>query len=924
MQAGGTRSTHTMKLSHKPLAAASLAAALLCGALAAPHLLPARAQDDPEVAQPNPLPTGKSITLPPKGTQQNVGSLPMNMILAPGGKYALVSDMGFRESLSAIDAQTGQRVSEITFNSTLPSGNLTGLYYGLAAHDNGNGTSTVYAAQGGANSIAVLSLSAGGSLVLTGTIPAAQSTDFPAGIALDNRGYLYVANNDPDTFAVPGSVSVYNLNASPVAEVGRYAFTQSGYGTPNFPLAVATLQDGSRVYVSSQRDGTVYALNCTDPTHPALAASLPTGGHPDGLLLTKDQSRLYVANANSDTVSVVSAAQDKVINTVLLRPAEARGLPGASPTGLGLSQDETTLYVSLGDMNAVGVVDTAAGQVKGYIPTGWYPSAVIAPGSGRLLVANAKGTQTRNPNPTYSIDPSNPTNLTKYDEFIIEGNVSSLPVPSAKTLAADTEQVLANNRYAALANTKNPLAAIGLKAGQITHVIYIVKENRTYDQVLGDIPQGNGDPSITLFGQAVTPNLHRLANRFVLLDNFYDCGEVSGDGWNWSTQSYANEQVIKNLPYNYSGRGRNYDFEGQNNGYPAGGFAATDPNGQPNSAYFPNGAPAITDISRSPNGHIWDAAEQAGLAYRNYGFFYTFGVSQNGVNIIPDNYPAAPGLLPPGHNLAGKSDFDFRRFDGLYADSDAPRHYGVPYPIATYGKYNMPSRFDEFNREFQKMLAADPTGKGVPALMTVRLMNDHTLGFRAGVQSPRAHVADNDYGVGQLVEAISKSAIWKHTAIFVIEDDAQDGPDHVDCHRSTCYVASPWIKAHSVDHTFYNTDSVLRTMEDLLGLAPLSQYDGIAPPIMDFDTSPRNSGLYQAVLPAKAIITEINPSGAALQASPEKARMARLSAQMDLTHPDSAPAGPLNDIIWKSVKGVHSVMPAPRRTLLAARKGGDD
>ena len=231
--------------------------------------------------------------------------------------------------------------------------------------------------------------------------------------------------------------------------------------------------------------------------------------------------------------------------------------------------------------------------------------------------------------------------------------------------------------------------------------------------------------------------------------------------------------------------------------------------------------------------------------YRNYGFFSSFGDNY----YIPDNYPTSPGLQPAGHDTGGATDIDFRRFDTAYPDSDGPKQVGSVYPVAAFGHYNAVSRYSEWNREFQEMLATDPNGSAVPAFQTVRLMHDHTQGLSAGQHTPRAEVADNDYGVAQLVEAVSKSKIWDSTAIFIIEDDAQDGPDHVDCHRSTCYVISPYIKKNSVDHTFYNTDSVLHTMELLLGVPPMNQYDAIASPILDFDTTAGNSSIYTPILP---------------------------------------------------------------------------
>lgn len=887
-------------------------------------------------AQTATLPTGKRITLPPLGPSVGVGSLPMNMIATPDNKYALASDMGFREKLSVLRTSDGTVASQVTFGDPAASTNTSGLYYGLTVAANNDGTYTVYAAQGGAHSVAVLSLSAAGALSLTGAI-ALQPGDFPAGLALDGRGYLYVASNefyvsgrDPREITTPGSLIVLNARITPgsaVSEVARLPLGAPGSPGP-FPLAVAAT--ANTVYITSQRDGVVYAVNTYNPAAPRLSATIPVGAHPVGLTLNRAQTRLYVANAHSDTVSVIDTGSNSVVSggTILLRPAGATDIAGASPVGLTLSPDETTLYAALGDMNAVAVINASTNRLQGYIPSGWYPSAVVAAPFRKLLVASAKGVQTRYPNPGYRLGEynSNP----QYGLNLIEGTVSFLAAPNSTQLAAQTQQVLDNNKITSTTgNPSNPLAGIGLQAGKIKHVVYIVKENRTYDQVLGDLPQGNGDPSLTLFGQSVTPNQHALASRFVLLDNFYDCGEASGDGWPWSTQGIANEYVIKNLPYNYSGRGRNYDFEGTNNNYVVGGFPSTDPYGGPilplasGPAQF-RSAPPIPDVAEAPGragasgGHVWDNVRDHGLSYRNYGFFYAFGDNKN----IPDNYPAARGLQPAGHDGGGISDIDYKKYDNNYPDSDAPSlcyaQTGNPnclYKVTQYGHYAAPSRFSEFKREFGQMLAKDPTGSRVPNFLTVRFHHDHTQGMASGAHSPRSEVADNDYAVGQFVDLVSHSPIWSSTAIFVIEDDAQDGPDHVDSHRSTCYVISPFIKKNSVDHTFYNTDSVLKTMEQLLGLPPMSQYDAVASTILDFDTAPVNAAPFSATLPATSLIAEINPTQAALAPRDPRRALVKLSDAMDFVHPDSAPSGLLNQILWKSVKGAASRMPVPRTAL---------
>ncbi len=937
------------------------------------------------------LVTGKQLTLTPLGTQTNVASLPFNLVLSPDGKYALSTDAGFREFLIALRTTDGTIASSLSFNGKAATGAQEGLFYGLVFSPavNADGTYTLYAAQGNENTIAILTLSSTGVLTDTGkrfhgNTPSSSlngplgiaPTDTPAGLALDASGYLYVTNNDPAVPTLPASVSVYNTRTLPLpTEVGRYTFPSS-LGPTNYPLSIAALPGGQKIFVGSERDGRVYVLSTNfpgipgvvppaTPASPQLLGAIVTGSHPLGLTFSRDYSKLYVANAQSDTVSVVSTATNAITASILLRPQGALGLPGVTPDNLALSPDGKTLYATLADMNAVAVIDLGRSRLLGYIPVGWYPTAaVVSPDNQRLLVANAKGHYTRYPNPQYGNMLANSNSISTYDENMIEGDIQTLPIPAPAALAQDTQRTLANNRITPVTDnpSANPLASLGLQAGKIKHVLYIVKENRTYDQILGDLksgpddgsgngtgPQlGNGAPSLS-FGEAVTPNLHALARRFVLLDNYYEGGEVSEDGWNWSTQGMANEFTVKNVPYNYSGRQdfTQTDFQGQNNGYPVGGFPASDIDGKLNSVLFPAGAPAIPDIAQTASGYIWDNVKKAKLSYRNYGVDLSTGAP----GLIPDNYPTHANLHPEGHDLAGISDYDYRHFDVDFPDSDAPYYYtygtfptlpptGSPYAVpgsvpagnpnaqfneTQYGKYNAPSRFSEFKREFNEMTAGNTTDSGVPPFMIMTLMSDHTQGSRPGgttnprIHTPQSMIADDDYGVGQMVDLISRSPAWSSTAIFVIEDDSQDGPDHVDCHRSICYVISPWIKQSSVDHNFYNTDSVLKTMELLLGLPAMNQYDAVADPILDFDTSPSNSAPYGAILPSQSLISQLNPSASAVSAMNHKSvqyQMAALSSKMDFQHPDAAPDALLNQIIWKSIMGWNSRMPAPKHSVL--------
>ena len=922
------------------------------------------------------LPTGKIISPTSQavsGAPQNVGSLPSNMVLTPDGKFALVSDIGFREFLTCLNTATGQLAQPYTAPATVPAdgsvtppptspsllpfgapyNDPTGLYYGLAVTPaDANGNYTVYASQGVIGTIAVVNVDKNGVLTQTGTITLG-SGDAPAGLSLDNAGHLYIAvnvnaNGGLQSLVTPGSLIIYDTKAN--ALLARITLNTKTFGnvilpsnstarrpiavpfTPtSFPYAVQALAGGSKVYVSSQRDGLIYSVN----TATRVVTPITTGSHPIAFTTNAAQTTLYVANAQDDTVSVINTATDTVTNTISLRPAGSN-LPGVSPSGLALSPDGNTLYASLSDMNAVAVVSLANTSAVSYVPVGWYPTAVAAVNGGsNLLVANGKGTAQANPNPGH-VKPtvSGKFEDTFYDQSIIEGNVSDIAVPSGAALAAATAQVISNNLTGTTAGDMQ-LAALGLGGSKtIKHVLYIIKENRTYDQVLGDGYNGsetvNGQPvnglaSLAVFGQAVSPNLHELAHRFLWLDNFYDCAEVSPDGYNWSTQSIANEYVIKNVPNNYSGRRASYDFEGQVNNYLAGGFPAVGPDGQIYSAYFPNGGPAVPDVDTAANGYIWDDAQTAGLSFRNYGLYENGGVK----NLSPDNYPSEPGIQPGGHytggvlnpNVNGRSDIDFREFDTNYADSDAPTTGGnnKPYPTPVYGKYSAQNRFQEWNREFQAMLATDPSGNSVPNFEMIKLMSDHTAGYTTGRPTPVNHVADNDYGVAELVQAVSSSPIWNSTAIFIVEDDAQDGPDHVDCHRSTCYVISPYVRPNTVDHTFHNTDSVLHSIELLLSIPPLSQYDAYAPSFgADFDSTTTNEPAYTAIAETPANATNI-ASAAFLKAHPAYKALVAMTAKMDFTKEDKAPAQLLNEVIWKSVKGMNSVMPAPRHGVLVVK-----
>ncbi|HYK90792.1 MAG TPA: bifunctional YncE family protein/alkaline phosphatase family protein, partial [Acidobacteriota bacterium] len=552
-----------------------------------------------------------------------------------------------------------------------------------------------------------------------------------------------------------------------------------------------------------------------------------------------------VANANSNTISAVDVASGKAVEhiSVALYPNSPAG---STTNALALSPDGSRLFAANADNNDVAVIDitrSGASKVLGFIPVGWYPTALAVSRDGKTLyVANGKGNQSmanpKGPQPTKRWGRE-----AEYIGRLLLGTVSVIPVPDVEALARHTEQVYKNVPYSEqtrLAVDFSGTSAIPKRVGDkspIEHVIYIIKENRTYDQVFGDIKEGNGDPNLTLFGEEITPNIHALAREFVLLDNLYCDAEVSADGHNWSMGAYATDYVEKTWPSQYSDRRKTYDYEG--------------------------GAAIVAPSA----GYIWDACRRAGVSYRSYGEWVSNGLR-----------PGDPGKARAAA-LEGHIDPHYRGWDLEYSDIDRAKRFL--------------SELKRFESEGE-----------MPRFQVVRLGNDHTKGVQPGALSPRSYVAQNDLALGMLVDGVSKSKFWPTTAIFVIEDDAQNGPDHVDAHRTEALAISPYIKRRTVDSTMYSTSSMLRTMELILAIPPMSQYDASATPMFaSFGDKPDLTAF--SARPARHSLTEKNPAGRA---------GARRSMEMNFDEADAAPDIELNEIIWKSIKGSNSVMPAPVRT----------
>jgi len=616
------------------------------------------------------------------------------------------------------------------------------------------------------------------------------------------------------------------------------------------PFPYTCLPDPRRkcVYVSLWAKSAILVL---DAKSGAERARWAVGQHPNELALSAD-GRLFVAEANFNTVSVLDVENGRVLET-LSTASSPDSPPGSTPNSLALSADGKLLFVANANNNNIAVFDVAAprhASSLGFIPVGWFPTSVRITRDGRtLVVANGKGIiSAANPAGTFPGD-QRPRNLQEYIGALFKGTISliDLPAPEQRSTRFGewTQQALANTpvasnvRPARARPEGSPIPAAPGDASPIKHVIYIVKENRTYDQVFGDIAEGNGDAHLCLFPERITPNQHALAREFVLLDNFYADGEVSADGHEWSMGAYASDFVEKTWPMNYGHNGRHkFDYPGE------GAFA----------------------IATPARGYLWDQAAKAGVTYRSYGEFIHHGSTA-----------AAPAVAnSPG--LENHIDPLYRGFDLDYPDVKRAERF-----IAELKRYE--------------------TEGELPQLQIVRLPNDHTSGTVAGKLTPTALVADNDLALGQLVEAVSHSKFWPTTAIFVLEDDAQNGPDHVDAHRIPTLVISPYTKRRALDSTLYSTTSMLRTIELILGLEPMSQFDAAAAPMFAAFTATPDVEPY-AARPALVPLGERNAA---------KAYGADQSARMDFREADRADDIALNEIVWRSVKGAHSPMPAPVR-----------
>lgn len=815
--------------------------------------------------------------LRPAGKQVTVGDFPVNIQLSPDGQFAAVLHSGHGEhEIVVLDIAKKAIVSRTAVGEA---------FYGLAFTPDGKRLLCSGASE---EVVRIFDFKDGflGKPTKV-TLRDVKERGVPGGLALAQDGTIYVANVWGHSVSrVRGeTIDELVLATSPVAPLPAADRTtddpsitkraeaqlENHSAAEPFPYACVLDEKRNRLYVSLWAQASVAVI---DTKEFKLIGRWAVEEHPNEMLLSKDGDQLFVANANRNSISIVDTTVGEVSETLIATlpiggdkndKEDARDTPpGNTPNSLALSANGEYLFVANANINTVSVFEVeepGQSRSRGFIPVGWYPTSVrITPDGKSLIVANGKGLISKPNRNGPRPDRKDPLNLEEYIGGLFQGTVSFIELPqsgewtkkladwtaSAFTCLPDT---VTDEQIAELEHSPIP-RKIG-DPSPIKYCIYIVKENRTYDQILGDLGRGNGDPTLTLFGEKITPNHHALAREFVCLDNFYVESEVSADGHEWSMGAYATDFVEKNWPLSYGHNDRK-KFP-----YPSEG--------------------TVDHAARPAGGYLWDRCIDAKVSFRSYGEWV-----RNGKTV---NDPAEPKVPA----LAGRIDPSFRSFDMTYPDVKRAARF-----------ISELKRFEEEG--------------DLPRLQIVRLPNDHTSGTSPEKPTPRAHVADNDLAFGQVVEALSRSKFWPQMAIFVVEDDAQNGPDHVDAHRTIAYVISPYVKRGAVDSTLYSTSSMLRTMELILGLKPMSQFDATAMPMFfSFQSEPDLTPY--GCKPVDVDLEETNQ---------KVAWGAEESLKMDFTKEDAADDLVLNEVIWRSVKGPGSAMPAPRRAAFVFTRADDD
>ncbi|MGB8063624.1 MAG: phosphoesterase [Candidatus Sulfotelmatobacter sp.] len=906
------------------------------------------------------LPTSKMLTIPSPGRIGSTNSFPATMVISPDGRYAALLNDGYgtqetlaHQSIAVLDLKTNQiadypdaRLSDEAHQS---------YFLGLAFSSDGN---HLYASVGSlsdptgtklgdtGNGIAVYSftngkvapqrfipiplqpLSTGKKLAIGMKAPPHMAIPYPAGLTVISDGghdKLLIANNLSD--------NVVLLDPGTGKTLQTFDLSSSDLVPSSYPYTCVATHDGRRAWCSLWNDSQIAELDLTSGKVVRQIKlkqpkdSLAPGSHPTALLLSPNEKTLYAALSNVDEVAAVATETGLPFAFLPTFKAESK-VWGTYPIALEQSSDGKHLFVADASLDAVAVIEVSqvsTGPIYAdmsfvspqLIPTDWYPSALAVHGND-LLIATARGEGTR-PNK----DMGKTVYETKHKEHpyiptLLRGSIARLNIPSTLAqLPQLTETVERDNLIHADPGT------IAFAAGQnpIKHVIYVIKENRTYDQILGDLKVGNGDPSLTMYGEDITPNEHKLALQFGVLDNFYDSGEVSGDGHLWSTAAITSDYNEKVWPINYRGKERTYDFQGQvADEYP-----------------LDHNMPDIDDPS---TGFLWDNLARNHVSFRDYGEFVNAEWCNEKLKAVspkqgtpsgqeakcPRTSVAQGGTLPPnvGDPHGGRSPWPWAvpLFSGVKpTKAELRNHYDPLFPDFNTD-YPDQLRADEFLNEFGAFVRARQENEGpqfeLPSFVLLYLPDDHTGGTRPNLARPAANVADNDLALGRVVDAVSHSPYWDDTAIFILEDDAQDGADHVDAHRSIAFVVSKYSPGSAaqtnIEHRFYTTVNLIHTMEMLLGLPPMNQNDAYAPVMSGLFKGPGDQ------LPYKADYRN-QKNGLIYETNRHNAPGAEISSRMDFSRPDAAGATRLNRVLWKDQKG-SLPMPEPRHTLFPA--GGDD
>jgi DNA-binding beta-propeller fold protein YncE len=904
------------------------------------------------------LPTSKTLSTPSPGRVGSTNSFPVTIAVSPDGKYAALLNFGYgtqtamaRQSIAVLNLSTNQ-LTDFPEERLAESAHQS-YFLGLAFGSDGK---HLYASVGSVtdptgekpgdtgNGIAVYSFDQGkvapesflkiapqklgdGRKTAYGLrkVVAGSAIPYPAGLTVvrrDGKDLLLVANNLSDNVVL---LDTANGRVIKAFDVSTHAIVPS-----SFPYTVVASKDGHRAWCSLWNRSRVAELDLDqgkvtrwisllEPKDPVAP-----GSHPTALLLSPDEKALYVALSNVDRVAQVST-ESGAIESLLDTTAPGQAYGGSYPSALAVSSDGQKVFVADASLDTVAVFNRASKteqgpefkvmQAAGFIPTDWYPSALAVVGDD-LLIATAKGQSTGPNNGTSQLKNEKRHREHPYIPTLLYGSLARLNIHSAeKQLSEMTRKVEESNLL-----LSDP-GKIRFQAGgnPIKHVIYILKENRTYDQIFGDLKVGNGDSSLTMYGADITPNEHKLALRFGVLDNFYDSGEVSGDGHEWSNAAITSDYNEKTWQINYRGKERTYDFQG----------TVADE--------FPleNGEP---DVDAPETGYIWDNLAKHGLTYRDYGEFVlavwckptadaedlpsqgttsktidecprkeikkgdpmasNVGDPHGSASPFPWSIPALRRMRPTKANLRG-------HYDPLFPD------FNTDYPDQW--------RADEFLNEFAVFVQARKESKGaeLPQFVLLYLPDDHTGGTRAGHPTPSASVADNDLALGRVVDAVSHSLYWDDTAIFVIEDDAQDGADHVDAHRSIALAISKYAPGSAgkpfVDSRFYTTVNMMHTMETLLGLPPMNQNDGHAPVMAPLFSGPGSQPPYD-------VDASNRENGLIYKINPPKGQGAKESEKMDFSRPDAVNTQVLNAILWRDRKG-NVPMPAPKHTVVPGKAG---